>query len=257
MSELEKIYLSSFENKFTESNYFLISTRKFEGSTYMSFFSHWQTGPHLERQKEMRSISLMDPEKVKDDFDLLGQKIATVNSKEDLLSLSSIGGHSLISTELIKKHYTEILKPVLTVNTDAGYLDYASVSGKYLQRKAQGTYRMEILTRDGYRCRLCGASTDDSPHVSMEVHHIKPWEEGGISVPDNLITLCRLCHSGIRLVNRKILQEKVGVYFSSDNYQLLAPRKNCTFEQFSRYRYFQANLVTLKVRSSKKLFKLD
>lgn len=46
--------------------------------------------------------------------------------------------------------------------------------------------------RDGYRCAQCGASD-----VELHVHHMTPLSQGGTSEIDNLITLCRYCHSPI------------------------------------------------------------
>lgn len=54
--------------------------------------------------------------------------------------------------------------------------------------------RLEILQRDGWRCRHCGATTRE-----LQVHHVRyvrgkqPWE-----YPESaLVTLCRDCHRAI------------------------------------------------------------
>ncbi len=44
------------------------------------------------------------------------------------------------------------------------------------------------LARDDYKCQQCGA--DDS----LEVHHWEPYFISFDNHPDNLVTLCRLCH---------------------------------------------------------------
>lgn len=51
--------------------------------------------------------------------------------------------------------------------------------------------RLEILSRDEFRCRICGAE-----QATLNVHHIEytaaePWDEP----PENLVTLCEHCHS--------------------------------------------------------------
>lgn len=48
--------------------------------------------------------------------------------------------------------------------------------------------RKEIYRRDGYRCALC-----DSTRY-LQVHHAIPRSEGGSDFPENLITLCSVCH---------------------------------------------------------------
>ena len=49
--------------------------------------------------------------------------------------------------------------------------------------------RRAVFTRDGYRCRLCGAPG------RLECHHVVPLHRGGAQYdPDNCETLCRGCH---------------------------------------------------------------
>lgn len=50
--------------------------------------------------------------------------------------------------------------------------------------------RLEILDRDGWRCRACGKAG------KMEVDHITPLRRGGAELdPGNLQALCRSCHA--------------------------------------------------------------
>ena len=52
--------------------------------------------------------------------------------------------------------------------------------------------RKAILRRDGYECKLCL-----SGDTTLQVHHLVPIEQGGETIPANLLTLCHLCHSTI------------------------------------------------------------
>lgn len=55
--------------------------------------------------------------------------------------------------------------------------------------------RLAVLSRDGYRCRLCGKR----PGLKRElrVDHITPIEQGGAPLSmQNLWTLCHPCNSG-------------------------------------------------------------
>lgn len=47
--------------------------------------------------------------------------------------------------------------------------------------------RAQVLKRDGYRCRLCGAP-------ATHVDHIVPVREGGTDEPVNLPALCERCN---------------------------------------------------------------
>ena len=51
--------------------------------------------------------------------------------------------------------------------------------------------RHEVFKRDGYRCRECGASKDET---SLEIDHILPVAKGGTNDIDNLQTLCKECN---------------------------------------------------------------
>ena len=48
--------------------------------------------------------------------------------------------------------------------------------------------RREVLIRDGYRCRTCGA-------LAEQVDHVRPRAEGGSDDPSNLAAICRTCHA--------------------------------------------------------------
>ncbi|MFA4971915.1 MAG: HNH endonuclease [bacterium] len=49
--------------------------------------------------------------------------------------------------------------------------------------------RTMILERDGFTCQECGTWRD------LTIHHIRTREAGGPDSPENLITLCRDCHT--------------------------------------------------------------
>jgi 5-methylcytosine-specific restriction endonuclease McrA len=51
-------------------------------------------------------------------------------------------------------------------------------------------FRRQVFTRDGYKCRVCGASGQ------LDTHHIIPREHiaNGGYVKENGITLCSTCH---------------------------------------------------------------
>ena len=70
--------------------------------------------------------------------------------------------------------------------------------------------REYVLWRDGHTCQCCnGKSKDDV----LEVHHIESRKTGG-NAPNNLITLCRTCHSGYHKGNVKLpLKIKRGMPF--------------------------------------------
>jgi 5-methylcytosine-specific restriction endonuclease McrA len=46
----------------------------------------------------------------------------------------------------------------------------------------------KVLTRDGWRCQICGSSSN------LQVHHITRRSSLGNDEEENLITLCVNCH---------------------------------------------------------------
>ena len=53
--------------------------------------------------------------------------------------------------------------------------------------------RQYVLWRDKYTCQCCGAHTSKKKEVKLHVHHLESHKTGG-NAPDNLVTLCDVCH---------------------------------------------------------------
>lgn len=53
--------------------------------------------------------------------------------------------------------------------------------------------RFEVLKRDGFKCRYCGNSAQESV---LHVDHVVPVAKGGPTVPENLVAACRDCNGG-------------------------------------------------------------
>ena len=70
---------------------------------------------------------------------------------------------------------------------------YKSPAGK---RKITKALRFEILKRDYFKCRVCGASPAVNPKIILHVDHIKPRSKGGKTTRENLQTLCSDCNYG-------------------------------------------------------------
>lgn len=54
--------------------------------------------------------------------------------------------------------------------------------------------RYNVIRRDAYRCRACGASV--ATGAMLHVDHIKPVSKGGRTEMGNLQTLCTVCNAG-------------------------------------------------------------
>ncbi len=56
--------------------------------------------------------------------------------------------------------------------------------------------RLRVLTRDKYRCVLCGRMPATSPETILHIDHIIPFCDNGPTVESNLRTLCEQCNWG-------------------------------------------------------------
>ncbi len=56
--------------------------------------------------------------------------------------------------------------------------------------------RYKVLCRDRFRCVICGRSPAKELGVELHVDHIFPESKGGLSLEENLRTLCRDCNLG-------------------------------------------------------------
>lgn len=72
------------------------------------------------------------------------------------------------------------------------YLNVFSGAQKAIVRKSQrqidSNISWTVFKRDGYKCRYCGG---EKP---LTVDHIDLWEDGGITIEENLISACRRCN---------------------------------------------------------------
>lgn len=56
--------------------------------------------------------------------------------------------------------------------------------------------RFRVLKRDGHKCRSCGAGPEHG--AVLHIDHITPISRGGVTVYENLQTLCAACNFGKR-----------------------------------------------------------
>lgn len=54
--------------------------------------------------------------------------------------------------------------------------------------------RFQVLSRDGFACRYCGARRDDG--AELHIDHVKPVSAGGTNDIGNLVTSCQPCNIG-------------------------------------------------------------
>lgn len=84
-------------------------------------------------------------------------------------------------------------------------------SQAYGSREEWDTIRRKVLSRDGYRCTKCPATTD------LTVDHIIAIAQGGRTVMSNLRTLCVPCHCRLPRHKKVTKLLKAGAQYRKNN----------------------------------------
>lgn len=68
-----------------------------------------------------------------------------------------------------------------------------NIKSRRTPREPSNRLKVQVLMRDGNRCRLCGVECNDGLH-NIHFDHIIPWSKGGETTLDNLQVLCSDCN---------------------------------------------------------------
>lgn len=67
---------------------------------------------------------------------------------------------------------------------------------KYKRKHISLGLRYAVMKRDRYTCCYCGRSPNNFPGLWLEIDHKIPVSQGGLTVKENLNTVCNECNSG-------------------------------------------------------------
>jgi hypothetical protein len=122
--------------------------------------------------------------------------VGAVYGNEDRTFLCMFPGQDIATTEVLdmdledwKKflRQSDLLETEVLQKTEHGQLAKAIL--RKTQRLIEARVSWGVFRRDGYKCCYCG---EDG--VPLTVDHLVLWEEGGPSIPENLLTACRKCN---------------------------------------------------------------
>ena len=72
-------------------------------------------------------------------------------------------------------------------------INTSSVIKHKTKREPSDRLKVQVLMRDGNRCRICGVECSGGLH-NIHFDHIIPWSKGGETTLDNLQVLCSACN---------------------------------------------------------------
>jgi HNH endonuclease len=183
-----------------DTSYYAITlTADESGQIQWSVQSYWVGYADDDFHTVIRAGDLVIPDRIVGLWTDLGQPYVVVNEMAHLyLFLMMLGGNALVEQQLAQEWLPDIIAP--TPVRQPSFFRYKPVSTfptTACNRAPTPKQRMRVLKRDKYRCRICGRKADDHVDVELHVHHVKPWGKGGLTVEDNLVTLCHTCHKGL------------------------------------------------------------
>jgi hypothetical protein len=181
-----------------------------KGSVVLARFGSWQAaleaaGLKLERTKKDRFLisdaqlfqelgrvwRSLGHRPSKDEWDKFGGSTHTPRTK-----LGSKAGLTLVVHLEYASNENQTTKP--ETQSETSMLDSASIPVISIEEKRNipMKLRYRALTRDNYKCVLCGRSPATYLGISLHIDHIVPFSKNGKTVLENLRTLCNECNWG-------------------------------------------------------------
>ena len=194
----EYIRLRTQKEVRTDGYYHITITANEEGVITHSIQTSWTGYTETKPKREIREGRLFShPMDVKNNLEkILKQSCVIVNDEKDLFLFFLYGGHAMIEKHVATIHLANLVNNRECMK-DSSHSGFTSVVKNKMQHVPSKKLRMEILSRDDFRCRSCGRSPAVYIDIELHVHHIIPWGIGGITEKENLITICKTCHDGL------------------------------------------------------------
>ncbi len=120
------------------------------------------------KQAELRKAGVIPTEPYANHWKERSEPFSVVNNVDEFIDwFFKVGGHGFVATPVAKELMSSMLEssPAFTVGAIG--------------------------------CRICGRRAADYVDVELHVHHIRPFVRDGLTVEENLITLCHSCHAGL------------------------------------------------------------
>lgn len=169
-----------------------------EERPYVEIFTQFIGFEDTERKIEFREPSPAKPAYLIELWQRQGLEYFIANTAQEAFFFRLLGGLALIEIEASKIEFPEHWKALSSVKTGAfGFRSKEDLDENTFHKAPSPKKRMKILNRDERKCRICGRNPEKNSDIELHLHHIRPWAKGGVTDPENLITLCHTCHKGL------------------------------------------------------------
>jgi len=179
-----------------KKDYFVFElTGTLDGRVQIGVQTQWAGFENDDFSREIRKASVMNPAWWLETWGMLKEPFLVVNNPVEVALFLREGGNALVEVETAKWMFPATIAPQLWSKLPD--LKITPKSKDAFNRAPTPKVRNSVLKRDQYRCVMCGQRPADDVNVQLHVHHIIPWEDGGLSEKKNLISLCHTCHTGL------------------------------------------------------------
>ena len=178
--------------------YSMIFTASEDGQIELHSQTMWVGWFDEAHRVELRQISLVKPDRMAEYWIEFGMPFCVVNDVGDFPKWYVSGGHALVAKEVATRLFPSSLEPSAPVRMGSnGFSDVSILPQSIFKKAPTPKKRMDIIKRDKFRCKICGRRPDENVDIELNVHHIRPFGQGGFTHEENLITLCDTCHKGL------------------------------------------------------------
>lgn len=182
-------------------SYYAATLLKTDRGEMLGFVSRWaglSEEYSLDKGIELRRAVPVDAEKFSQLWEEIDQGWITVNCDLGVLVFFGVGGNAFIAEDIARKYFVVDLEPhPVASNGGVGFRQYDPKSREVTQSRPRPKQKRRILDRDGHQCKICRKGQSDYPEVELQAHHIRPFAQGGLTIDENLITLCSECHQSL------------------------------------------------------------
>lgn len=181
------------------SEYYAITlTASTKGAIQFGTQTRWAGWTDVGKRHELRVARTVYREFAKL-WESVRQPYRIVTNIDELGPFLVEGGNALVEKDLAERIFGLYLShPEESISLlEHGFKSKASIPKALFNRAPTPKLRMEVLKRDGRKCRVCGRAPESHSDIELHVHHIWPWAQGGLTELGNLITLCQTCHIGL------------------------------------------------------------